>query len=261
MKAFFWRHRIVKRHLLPLLLGLWVCPMLLAAPTAWKTVAPGLEYAQIGNFTGFPNGYIHAFRIDLNYYQLSIGFTQQGNEANLSLPQLMHQQNAILATNGGFFAPGYKPLGLRISQGQGLSPLKLISWWGVFEVSTQGHAQIVSQKNYRPDNNRGFAIQAGPRLLENGAIPRLKLDIDYRTALGITKTGRVILLATDNLMLSTMDLATTMQRPEAAGGLGCVDAINLDGGHSTQMYTQLVDFSVQVPSYTPVADAVLVLRK
>jgi exopolysaccharide biosynthesis protein len=68
----------------------------------------------------------------------------------------------------------------------------------------------------------------------------------------------VILLATENLLLSTTDLATIMRNKTADGGLECVDAINFDGGHSTQLYTRLQNFNLQVPSFTAVADAVLV---
>ena len=60
-------------------------------------------------------------------------------------------------------------------------------------------------------------------------------------------------------MLSLQELATMMQRPTEEGGLGCVDALNLDGGHSTQLYANLPGFSLQVMSATRVADAVLVV--
>lgn len=225
-------------------------------PTTWQSIAAGLEYAQLSDFPSFPNGYIHAFKINLAYYNLKIRFPQ----SEITLPELMQQEKAVLAINGGFFTSEFTPLGLRISQGQLLSPLRPITWWGVFYIIGK-RAAIVSQKNYQPNKIVDFAIQAGPRLLDNQHIPKLKPDIDYRTALGVTRTGQIILLATENLMLSTGDLAAIMQRPATAGGLDCVEALNLDGGHSTQLYTHLQNLSLQVKSYTPVADSILVVPK
>ncbi len=242
---------------------LWGCLLVsmgaLAAPTSWQNLQPGLEYARISGFPGFPEGSLQVFRIDLKYYDLKLASTQEGNQSSL-IPDLMQQNDAVIATNGGFFSPEFKPLGLRISEGQILNPLKGTDWWGVFFIAQQ-KAGIVARGSYQPAIHADFAIQAGPRLLIDGAIPKLSPNIDLRTALGITQSGQVILLATDNVLLSTSDLADIMRRTAAEGGLDCVFALNLDGGHSTQLYTRLSNLSLQVPNYAPVADAILVVPR
>lgn len=230
-------------------------------PTPWKNVAAGLEYTAISNFSDFPGGSLHVFRIDPQHYNFRIGVTKDpAGEDNKTLQQLMREQNAIIAINGGFFAPDDKPLGLLISQGKLLNSLRPTSWWGVFSIlGTQ--PKITARKDYQPDPAIDFAIQAGPRLLVNGQIPNTTSNIDYRTALGITKDGRIIIAVTENLMLTTQELAEIMRRSDKEGGLGCINALNLDGGHSTQMYTRLSNLLLQVPSFTQVADAVLVVPK
>ncbi len=252
--------KIILKNCLCCFVGCWLATVATATPTAWQTVAPGLEYTRLGGFTEFPDGYIQAFRIDLNHYNFAIGITKRANDLNFNLADLMHAQKAVLATNGGFFTPELKPLGLRVSQGQQLSPLRSTTWWSVFFIAAN-RAQIVNWKNYQENPAVNFAIQAGPRLLINRAIPQLKPDIDFRTALGINQAGQIILLATENLLLATGDLAQIMRRSTAEGGLDCVDAINLDGGNSTQMYAQMPNFNLEVPSYTTVADGVLVIPK
>ncbi|HVV69886.1 MAG TPA: phosphodiester glycosidase family protein [Gammaproteobacteria bacterium] len=230
-----------------------------AEPTRWQTVQPGLEYTRISDFPGFPGGSIHAFRIDLKYYNFKLALTQKADQTS-QIPELMQQQGAVIAVNGGFFSPEFKPLGLRISEGQELNPLKGTPWWGVFYIVGQ-QAHIVARNAYKPNTLSDFAIQAGPRLLVDGVIPGLSPNIDFRTALGITEQGQVILLATDNVLLSTAGLADIMRRSSANGGLACIAAINLDGGHSTQLYTRLKNLALQVPSYAPVADAILVMPR
>ncbi|MFT3741980.1 MAG: phosphodiester glycosidase family protein [Gammaproteobacteria bacterium] len=231
-----------------------------ALPTTWRVVQPGLEYARLTDFAGFPGGYIHAFRIDLSKFTFNVVNVPTDEQGGQTIPTLMQREGAIIATNGGFFSPDFKPLGLRINAGQQSSHLHPTAWWGVFYIQ-QDQAKIVARNLYHPEGMPEFALQAGPRLLIDGKIPQLKPDIDDRTAMGITADGKVILLATENVLLSTGQLAEIMQRSALEGGLDCVNAINLDGGHSTQIYTRLPNLNVQVSSFAPVADVVLVRSK
>ncbi len=176
------------------------------------------------------------------------------------MANLAESNHAVIATNGGFFTPELKPLGLRVDQGEQKNPLKATAWWGVFLIK-EGKPQIVAQKNYRPDKSIEFAIQSGPRLLVNGKIPALKPGLDNRTALCITKDKKVVLLATENLPISTGDLAKILGSNDKKGGLGCIDALNLDGGSSTQLYANVNRFKLKVSGFTTVSDAVLVVPR
>lgn len=229
--------------------------------TTWRTLAPGLEYAKLTNFTNFPAGYVHAFRVDLKHYHLRTALVSNEGDSlsEESFRQLLSTEHAVIAANGGFFSPALEPLGLRVMSDQAFSPLKYISWWGVFFIHNH-IPHIVKASDYKPDPPVDFALEAGPILISDGKVlPKQNQRIDSRTALGITATGKVVLVATENLLLSAADLAALMQRSEKQGGLSCVDALNLDGGHSTQIYTALPDFSLQVPGSARVADAVLVV--
>jgi uncharacterized protein YigE (DUF2233 family) len=221
----------------------------------WRTLTPGLEYTQLSGFHNFPAGYVHAFRIDLNHYQLKIGSPPRNiAPSEQSFQQLMHIEQAVVASNAGFFTPELKPLGLRISAQQTLNPLRAVKWWPIFFIQHK-KAHVVRQQDYQPDPAITFAIQAGPALLTKGKVlSEENPKIAARTALGITTAGKAILLATQNVLLSVADL-THLMRDQ----LDCVEAINLDGGSSTQLYAALTDFSLQVPSYAYVADAVLVV--
>ena len=251
------------RGIILVFLGMIMSAAVAASPTEWQTLEPGLEYTRIGNFPDHPNGYLQAFRIDLKNYDLKLAFTQKDNLMFYTFAELMEVSKAIIAVNGGFFTPDLKPLGLRITQGKKMNPLRDISWWGVFFL--QGNqAHIFSKEEFKhyPEHSKiNFAIQAGPRLITHGVIPSLKPSIDARTALGVTQDGRVILLATENVLLSMTDLADIMHKSAEAGGLECIDAINLDGGGSTQLYTRLKNLLLEIPGYSQVVDVVLVVPK
>lgn len=230
-----------------------------SSPLTWRTLAPGLEYTEINTFAGFGSRGLHVFRFDLQKYAMNLAFTQTENRIT-TVANLVTNHHAVIGINGGFFTPERKPLGLRIAQGQVKSPLKNTSWWGVFY--TQGNqAFIVSPKNFQQNKKINFAVQSGPRLIVNGQITQLKPGADNRTALGITRNGKVILAVTSHFPLSTQELAQIMQAPEEKGGLNCANAINLDGGSSTQLYARINNFELNVPSLALVSDAVLVVPK
>lgn len=227
--------------------------------TEWKNLKPGLEYAVIQPIEELKTGLVHVFRVDLSYYRLKLAFPTKNQIAG-NVEQWTKDHQALLGINGGFFDPQFKSLGLRIDDQVIKSPLKPISWWGVFYVDDKT-ARITSYREYSPQKTVNFAIQAGPRLIINGNIPTLKPGIANRTAMGITRSGKVILLATENLPLSTQELAVLMQRPEALNGLECINAINLDGGTSTQMFAEIDQLKVDISGLKYIADAVLLVAR
>lgn len=230
----------------------------LTVPTEWQTLAPGLSYTQVYPSPGFPFGAVHAFKINLSYYHLQLAFTKNTKQRLILVKDLVTYNNALLGINGGFFNPNIEPLGLRIKDGKQFSSIKHISWWGIFYIKNN-RPYIVSQNQYQPNKQVRFAIQSGPRLVVNRKIPSLKGGWSFRSALGITSDGSIIIAITDRLPLTTKTFAEILSTPETKGGLNCIDALNLDGGSSSQLYAQLGTFYLNIPSLVPVSDVVLVL--
>ena len=96
-----------------------------------------------------------------------------------------------------------------------------------------------------PAWNVAYALGGGPRLLENG-VPRVTYDeevffgsgfrgdVPYpRTAIGQTAAGHAILFVTDGKNLLNSVGLTLPQLADELKKLGCVDAMNLDGGGSS----------------------------
>ncbi len=103
------------------------------------------------------------------------------------------------------------------------------------------------------------AITCGPVLLKNGRCPitdektgkgywktnyELWADDIYgvkahpdRTAVGYRKDGSIVLLICDG-RIKASDGATTLQMAKIMRGLGCIGALNLDGGGSTGMWVK-----------------------
>lgn len=206
------------------------------AKLPWHNVANGIEYQLLSSPNLYPFAQIHAFKIDLKKTEFS--FCAQHNAQKLS--ELAKAKQALLVFNSGFFDKNKQPLGLRINNGKIFSRLKRISWWGVFSIKKH-RARIDSYRDFRRSKYTQFAIQAGPRLVYRNKLVSLRPGSAERTALGITKDGDVILVVTEHSPITTRQLAIMMRDK-----LHCQDALNLDGGGSTQLYANMNDFSREV---------------
>lgn len=223
----------------------------------WQTLAPGIDYTAIH----FPELYVtsklHALRIDPKRYQLNLLTAQDiARKAGL-VTKFAQTKNALIVVNGGFFNSDYQSLGLRINRGHIVNPIKSISWWDIFVIEDD-QPKIISTANYQQSDKVTFAIQAGPRLLIDGKIPKLKDKADLRSALCITPTNQIIIAVTEHLPLTTTQLANILRKSETKNGLNCKDALNLDGGHSSQLYVNVGTKKINVPNLSPVADVIII---
>ena len=100
-----------------------------------------------------------------------------------------------------------------------------------------------------------LVVQGIPRLLVGGKVQQLKAQIAERTA--VCAEGNVVVL-----VVSTKAEATTFARfladPPDQGGLGCWDALNLDGGPSTQLVVKLSALALSLPGGSGVPNALVV---
>ncbi len=221
----------------------------------WQELAPGIEYQDLEGGILRPWSHVHVFRIDLHENQLALVNAKHLSMKNASADQFAEHSKALLSINGGFFDHEFNPLGLRINNKKLENPLKRISWWGIFYVKNN-IPHISGLRNFYHDHDIDFAIQSGPRLLIKGTIPSLKPGVADRSALGITKDGKVIILVTTNAAMTTIELAQLLKSPP----LSCSDAINLDGGSSSQLYAHIGSFQLNVHGFSNVSDAIIVKK-
>lgn len=227
------------------------------ASQQWSQIAAGIEYRDLSPSALNPWSHIHAFKINLKLNRLSLAMASHLNKKHASVENLAIKNDALIAINGGFFDKKYHPLGLRKSNGKPINALKPISWWGVL-YTRNTHAFLSSPSQFINYRNIDFAIQSGPRLIVNGRIPALKPGSAQRTAIGINRPKDTLyIVVTENQALSTSSLAARMKAPP----LNCYNALNLDGGSSTQLRVNAPDFHLNVHGFSNVSDAVLVVAR
>ncbi|WP_133126900.1 phosphodiester glycosidase family protein [Legionella nagasakiensis] len=219
----------------------------------WRELAPGIQYRDLSSSLLNPWAHIHVFRINLQKNQFDLVMANHLSRKHASTEEFAQHSNALIAINGGFFDKNYHSLGLRISNHQLHNPIKHISWWGVFYIKGQ-KPYLSAPRQFKNNHYVSFALQSGPRLLINGKIPSLKPGLAERTALGINSNDEVIILVTDNTPMTTKTLAEIMK----SSPLNCKEALNLDGGSSSQLTANIGSFQLNVHGFSNISDAIIV---
>lgn len=132
------------------------------------------------------------------------------------------------AVNASFFAEDRSPLGLLVVNGRLVQSRFPRHEWGVFRVR-RGQVEIVRSTGERAAGVTQ-ALESKPRLIVDGKIQSFKPQGPARrSAIGIDGSGRVLLVATMEYL--TLDEWAAL----LARDFGCRQALNLDGGPSTQL--------------------------
>lgn len=220
----------------------WRQPRAVAADHAWRWIAPGVEWRRFSRPFGAG---ILAVRTDPARLRVVTGETR-------SAEGWLAATGALAAINGGFFDEDGRPLGWRVGGGRTFSP-RLRRDWGVFLVA-DGRAAIRHTRHTSPADAPDEAIQCGPRLVVAGRRVPLKPQRARRWGIGIQRDGRVVLAVSAGPVWLEEWAALWNDR----AGLDCVDALNLDGGGSTQLAIRIDRGTVTVAGSWAVPDAIVV---
>ena len=93
------------------LIVLFISP---AQANPWETIAPGVEYRDVGVNLLTPWSHVHVFRIDLTKNKLDLITAKEIHRSQASVDQFAHRAQALIAINGGFFDKNLRQLKLRV---------------------------------------------------------------------------------------------------------------------------------------------------
>lgn len=228
-------------------------------PLLWQTALPGLEYARgdsqaSGEHLPAP---VHLLRLRLSDFELRVSRAADFGQALASAQDFRRHASAVAAINAGYFDPQYRPLGLLVSGGRELAHLRRVDH-GVFAVAG-GRALLEHARAWQPPPDLEFAVECGPRLLVAGQPQQFRSpQLARRVAVGRDAAGRVVIAVSEGVLSLAM-WAQTLARPQAQGGPGLTDALNLDGGSSAMLDLQAgaVQASVTTAVGVPVGLAVV----
>jgi uncharacterized protein YigE (DUF2233 family) len=223
----------------------------------YLNLADGLEYS-IWQPPGTPVR-LHLLRVDLKKLRIIPIDARVFGSPLLNVREMGKKTGALAVLNANFFDTDNRPLGLVLQNGKIKNGIHPTQWYAAFLIKNN-KAKVL--KVFKQSQVRGYqsGIQAGPRLVVAGKIPKLKNKKSPKSAVGIDRQGRVLLIASEG-SLEIHQLAELLARPTAQGGLGLSHALNLDGGSSTQFYLNAGGKSVYQPGLTGVPIALGVFTR
>jgi hypothetical protein len=220
----------------------------LTVALAWKVLVPGIAYAKV------TSGEIqaHLFRVDLKHTEVRVPFPHGGGPRR-PVSAIVDDAAKVVAINASFFDESDQALGLVVDRGETLSSKRQAKWGAL--VVKNGRARIVAGTDVKLEDNPDAVVQGFPRLVIAGKVEHLKPQVARRTA--VCADGKQLLLVVTN-EAEFNAFAKFLATPESSGGAGCKDALNLDGGPSTQLEARLPGFSL-AESGQPVPDALAIV--
>ncbi len=227
---------------------------------SWRKLMPGVSHVEL-NFNSkysLADFRLQALRFDLSRFSLRAADARTfGNGIkNASVSEMQRKLSALMAINGCFFDENDRPLGLVIDQGEVINPFRKADWGVLYVVDGRAHLVHTRKwKEVRPAKV-DFAIQVGPRIIVDGKPTRLKKQVARRALVCIKPGNKELVFAvTDKGRAESNDLARYMK------GLGCEQAVMMDGGPSAQMYAEIGDFKLDVPGGWPIPIGVAVVPR
>jgi uncharacterized protein YigE (DUF2233 family) len=233
----------------------------LAADTFWQKIDEGFEARTMElngpSYQAFTR--LQILRIDPEKYPVRVMDSRAFGVDRMEIKEFVIKTKALAVMNGGFFLSDYLPRGLLIADYREVSPLRKVDW-GIFLIR-DNRPEIIHTREFQNDARISQALQAGPRLVVNGKELHLKNQLARRSALGITFKSQIIFLNTENTQAYFQDIAKVFRLSESEGGLDCRDALNLDGGLSSQMYGEYKNWKIDIPGGWPVPNGIGIFLK
>lgn len=208
-----------------------------AAAQGWRRVGQDLEMLQREAVSaGLFTPQVTFFRTALETYDLQVLRARDFGRQRMSVASLCRLSRASLCINANFFDENGESLGLVIHRGIQLEPIhKGGSTLTAILSVTRNKVDIVHRSSFSPKSSLE-ALQAGPRLIKDARAVNGLNDTarSRRSGVCIDKNKRIVIFITSSNFagLSFGELQQELLR----GEVNCADAINLDGGGSSQLF-------------------------
>lgn len=200
--------------------------------------------------------------LDLAFFSMKSATLRVIDNPNGStLATAMEREHGLAGVNGGYFDPENAPVGLLVSDGKIIAPLRRAKLLSGIALVSKGQFQLLRFAEYSSRRNVSNAVQCGPFLVDRGA-PVAGLD-DTRSA----RRSFILSAGADRNALgfcsevTLAQLGKILSSPAIASGLKVQRALNLDGGSSSAFWFARERGALSSPEQKTVRDFVAVFPK
>jgi hypothetical protein len=179
----------------------------------------------------------------------------------LDLAAAMGREVCLAGVNGGYFDPADKPLGLLISDGKMVAPLRKARLLSGIVVVSEARVQLLRVAEYSAKQKPVAALQCGPFLVDRAQpVPGLNdTRSARRTFIATTGSDRAMIGFCSHVTLA--ELAKILAKPGLAPDLKVQRALNLDGGSSSAFWFAGDRGAFSIPERKTVRNFVAVVPK
>jgi exopolysaccharide biosynthesis protein len=210
----------------------------LTEPLAWDKLSSGLEQTNFKiNGDSIISSSIAIVRSDMQSHRIATIRASEYGWKHATVQALCKASGAVACINANFFDEQGKPLGLVISRG--IIHQKIHKGGGLLTgiLFVTPKSVGVAYRDTFSSESVVEAVQAGPRLVSKGAIVEgLKESARSSNLSGICIDAeqRVSIFRVTSGVFggSLLQLQNVLTQPQ----IGCVEALNFDGGGSSSMY-------------------------
>jgi len=211
----------------------------------WKSIEEGFDFAkyELGDENSVIRSEVYLLRFDPRRFLFAaVSAEHDGDDARppaADLRTLTKQSGGVAGINANFFDDKGNPLGLLIDNGLVRHKMhrggKVLT--GVFAIRGDNLPVIEHRDSFKTDGVI-TAVQAGPRLIADGAVVPLNApdETSRRSGIAITKRNAVILYAT--VLRFPGATLSEIQGMLLDPSLEVLQALNLDGGGSSQLFVE-----------------------
>lgn len=185
----------------------------------------------------------------------------QNEDGSSYLAETMKREKCLAGVNGGYFDPNFAPIGLLISDGRIIAPLRrarLLT--GVLTATSRG-IQIVRVSEFSRSAKFDAAVECGPFLIDLGQRVRGLDDsrVARRTFAATGRGDRVALGFCSETSLA--ELAAILGTAQLTGDFKIQRALNLDGGSSSAFWFARSSGEFSISEQKSVRDFVAIVPK
>jgi exopolysaccharide biosynthesis protein len=177
------------------------------------------------------------------------------------LADVMRVSRGLAGVNGGYFDPQNAPVGLLISDGKLIAPLRKARLLSGVLVVTKGRVELLRSAEYSSRKSAIAALQCGPFLVDGGqTVAGLNDSRSARRTFVLTAgSDRAALGFCSSVTLA--QLGQILAAPRLMPDLKVQRALNLDGGSSSAFWFSGERGVVSIPEQKTVRDFVVVVPK
>ena len=153
-----------------------------------------------------------------------------------NLAAVMRRENCLAGVNGGYFDPEDKPVGLLISDGNVIAPLRKARLLSGVTIVSNGRIQLLRVAEYSSKRRATAALQCGPFLVDRSQpVPGLNDTRPARRTFIVTGgSDRAAIGFCSDVTLA--QLGKILATPGVAPDLKVQRALNLEGGSSSAFW-------------------------